>query len=541
MRFNFAPNEVRQLVVGLQAITYSDSKGKKELLSEGVLSLLDSTVPYLWLPRSSCEAFEEAFGITWDPVKNLYLVNETTHDKLVKNNPTVTFSLANSGSGGSPVKIAFPYAAFDLNVSYPLVKNESRYFPLQRAADDNSYTLGRTFFQEAYMITNFENSTFSISQATFDANNPSHVVPIAPSITGTSPSSPSASNLSKSTGKGSKGIGTGAIAGVAIAIALVGIIVAVVAFVIIRKRHRARKQHQNAAQTVTTYDSAKIDDDLQRDSSEEQSSQKKGPIVTTGPTSAPMTPPLEVDGSYPIPSNSHFGAQELPASYEPGPTRSELSTPPPHELPDMRDLHSELSTPEPLYPDKELPTPIPSHELESPRLNPTFSPSQPSSRIPSPLSSTGQRPESMRIDSSESESGFTHDGMQQYHCRFNSDETHTRPSPARKGSDNSIESPVLGHISANSSDVETPDSVGPKGASRPPFRRSFGGRPKSQRVGSADSDTIKTRMESMAGEGTSAREPGSRFGSLIGRKSSGKGKGVVRKPVGGKQGGNDTQ
>ena len=527
---------MRQLVVGLQAITYSDSNGEKELLSEGVLSLLDSTVPYLWLPRSSCEAFEEAFGISWDPIKNLYLVNETIHDKLVETNPTVTFSLANSVSGGSSVKIAFPYGAFDLNVSYPLVKTESRYFPLQRAADDNSYTLGRTFFQEAYMITNFENSTFSISQATFDASTPSHIVPIAPSTTGTLPSDPPATSASKSTGNGSKGIGTGAIAGVAIAIALVGIVVAV-AFIIMRKH---RNKHQGPNQTTATYSPAIIDDDLQRNS-EDESSQKKGTVVTTDPVSAPMTPPIyEAPGS-PFTLDSPRHHLELSANDNPGPTRSAQ----PHELPNIQDLHSELSTPDPaFFPVEEMPAPELSHELESPRLHATALPSHPSPSLPSPGGSTQQRPQSMRVDSSESESGFTRDGMRQFHRRFNSDETYSRPSLTRKGSDDStfIESPVLAHISTTSSDVETPDSMGPKGASRPTHRRNFLGRPKSQRVDSADSDTINTRMEGMAGaadEGASVRELGSRFGSLTRRKSSGKGKGIMRKPSG-KEGGQAT-
>lgn len=112
------------------------------------MALIDSTVPYLWLPQDACQLFETAFGISWDPLRNLYLVNDTLHDALVKENPSVVFTLANSLNGPS-VNITLPYASFDLVANYPLVKNQSRYFPLQRAADDNSYTLGRTFLQES--------------------------------------------------------------------------------------------------------------------------------------------------------------------------------------------------------------------------------------------------------------------------------------------------------------------------------------------------------------------------------------------------------
>ena len=527
---------MRQLVVGVQAITYTDSKGDKALLSEGILSLVDSTVPYLWLPQSSCQAFEKVFGISWDPIKNLYLVNETTHATLLKTNPSVTFSLANSGSP-SAVNITFPYAAFDLNASFPLVKAESRYFPLQRAADDNAYTLGRTFFQEAYMIANFEDSTFSISQATFDASVPSHIVPIAASTTGTSPSSPSGTII-KSSGNGSKGIGTGAIAGVAIAIALVGIIVAIVAYIYMRRRLRDRKLSEQTAHGAVTYDPSEMDDTLQRDSSDEHSDPKKATTVTSGPASGPMTPTItEIDGNDMLSLSSHTQATELPGSHLTALSRSELSTPEPWartpELPsDIQAIRSELSTPEPVFPDAELPTPDPSHELPSPSLGVTI-PSHPSPSLTSALNSPTQRPTSLRMDSTDSESGFTRDGMGKIHRRYHSDES--RPLPTRKASDDSsIESPVLGYPSSSGSDVETPDLATPASASRPPFRRSVGPRPRTQRLGSTDSETWETRLESPSEAGENSI-PGSRFGTLNGRGGS-KAAIVPRKPVAGKEG-----
>ena len=133
----------------MQGITYSAGKTQTSLLSEGVLAQVDSTVPYLWLPQSVCTAFEDAFGIVWDPIHALYLVNDTLHETLLKENPSVVFQLANGISGGPSVNITLPYASFDLQVEYPLVKSPTKYFPLQRAADDSAVTLGRTFLQEA--------------------------------------------------------------------------------------------------------------------------------------------------------------------------------------------------------------------------------------------------------------------------------------------------------------------------------------------------------------------------------------------------------
>ena len=148
----FTNNPIRQLVVALKSITYSDSKSTdKSLLSDGILSLIDSTVPHIWLPLSVCQSFEAAFGISYEPLTTLYLVNSTVHEDLLKQNASVTFELGSGLGSGPSVNITLPYASFDLDVGYPLVSKgkASKYFPLRRAADDTQYTLGRTFLQDS--------------------------------------------------------------------------------------------------------------------------------------------------------------------------------------------------------------------------------------------------------------------------------------------------------------------------------------------------------------------------------------------------------
>jgi len=148
--FGLAKDPFRQLVVALETITFSDS-GSTEitLLQNGILALVDSTVPTIWLPLEACQAFESAFGISYQPIPNLYIVNDTLHDQMVKQNASVTFTLAQTVGSSVSVNITLPYSSFDLEVDYPLVKAKERYFPLRRAADDTQYTLGRTFLQES--------------------------------------------------------------------------------------------------------------------------------------------------------------------------------------------------------------------------------------------------------------------------------------------------------------------------------------------------------------------------------------------------------
>lgn len=149
MSFSFAPDPLRSKVVALQSVVATDSKSETTLHNQPILALVDSTVPHIWLPVDTCKEFEKAFGLTWDILSNLYLINDTTHDALIKKSASISFQLSNSLSGSATINITLPYASFDLNVSAPLVHSPTRYFPLRRAANESQYTLGRTFFQES--------------------------------------------------------------------------------------------------------------------------------------------------------------------------------------------------------------------------------------------------------------------------------------------------------------------------------------------------------------------------------------------------------
>ena len=137
------------LTAAIQTIQYTDSTTSgASLLPAPINALIDSTIPDIWLPVDACGAFEKAFGITWNPLKNYYFLNSTQHDALVKQNASVTFSLGNTDDGPS-IDIVLPYASFDLQIGEPLQAYEEYYFPLRQALTANQYTLGRVFLQEA--------------------------------------------------------------------------------------------------------------------------------------------------------------------------------------------------------------------------------------------------------------------------------------------------------------------------------------------------------------------------------------------------------
>ena len=142
----------RNMMVGIQSIKSVDESGKStDLLPTGIMSFIDSTVPQIWLPLDACQAFEKAFGLTFDETSELYLVNSSLHDRLNSQNASFTFTFGATTTGGPTVDIILPYESFDQLVKPPTsgVANSSLYFPLRRAANDTQYTLGRTFLQEA--------------------------------------------------------------------------------------------------------------------------------------------------------------------------------------------------------------------------------------------------------------------------------------------------------------------------------------------------------------------------------------------------------
>ena len=158
------------LLVQIANITTDSPLSNKSLLQTSIAAYLDTTTPYLWLPIQMCQAFEAAFGLPYNTSTGRYSVNGTLHDKLLALKANVTFSIsetATSSSKATTVDIIMPYSSFDLEDKGTESVDNSRYFPLMRAEDERQYTLGRAFFQDAYVIVDYENSTMQIHQAKY--------------------------------------------------------------------------------------------------------------------------------------------------------------------------------------------------------------------------------------------------------------------------------------------------------------------------------------------------------------------------------------
>ena len=205
--------------------------------ADGGLYTIDASTPYLWLPRSVCLQFEQAFGLTYDDQLELYTFgsNATQREILVGWNMTFNFILADLPGSSRVVSLNLPYAAFDLQLTYPFPglnatqsSGPTSYFPLRRAANTTQYTIGRVFLQETYLTVDYERNNFSISQAIFDANavNNKRLVDISrpKNSTFAGPNVPSATKLSKA-----------AVAGVAVSATVLVVILASAAALCLRR------------------------------------------------------------------------------------------------------------------------------------------------------------------------------------------------------------------------------------------------------------------------------------------------------------------
>lgn len=174
------------LVVGVNSISYTpDPRVETNTFSltpngnEGFHATIDSTLPYLYLPTSVCDQFEQRFQLTYDQRTNYYFYNSSSNNYNENRNATLNFKIgANLQDSPYFADIKLPWTAFKMDLSLPDMNTTRPYFPLRRSPD-GIYMLGRAFLQEAYLVVDYERNTFTVASATFSDPMPDEkLVPI---------------------------------------------------------------------------------------------------------------------------------------------------------------------------------------------------------------------------------------------------------------------------------------------------------------------------------------------------------------------------
>lgn len=220
--------------------------------NESVTALLDSSTPYLWLPGSICDRFAANLNLTYNETFGLYLFPDNDNLERYRSAPDLSFTFTLSSADnhddfGQPLDIAdvvnitVSANAFIQSLRYPFMNLINfgdaaiPYFPLRRAEENGTIIIGRSFFQEAYLITNYETSSFSVHKAIFPGNplRDTSIKTIAASNNSPYPGPPV-----KSSSKG--GLSQSQIVGLAIGICFVSII-AIAVLLLLRRRKRKPK------------------------------------------------------------------------------------------------------------------------------------------------------------------------------------------------------------------------------------------------------------------------------------------------------------
>ena len=168
------------LAVGVQSVEYRVETNVVSLTHStgGFEAVIDSTLPYLWLPPTVCDSLADMFRLTYDNTTGLYTVNETAHNFNLQQKASLAFKVgASSGPSNSFTSIVLPYRALDLDASFPIYENATNYFPIKRST--GQLVLGRAFLQETYLTVDYERLNFTVSPANYTTPMPpSYVIPV---------------------------------------------------------------------------------------------------------------------------------------------------------------------------------------------------------------------------------------------------------------------------------------------------------------------------------------------------------------------------
>lgn len=230
-------------------------------------------MPYIYLPRETCDAIASHLPVTYSRDFNIYFwnVGDPAYERIVRSPHYLSFAFA-SGSGLTR-SIDVPFALLNLTMGEPLLSTPTPYFPcspwLPSAAP---YNFGRSFLQAAFLAQNWQAGKLYLAQAP----GPDHAAPDIQPIVDTETTLRSladaptwfstwsatyealakSSNNSSSTSKSdesSGGVSKGTIAGAVIgALAGIALILGFLLWLIRRhKKTRAAVAHQETASIAT--------------------------------------------------------------------------------------------------------------------------------------------------------------------------------------------------------------------------------------------------------------------------------------------------
>jgi hypothetical protein len=237
-----------------------DFKNKSELLkwggsttSRGKTVEIDPTLPYLYLPRDTCDAMAAELPVTFNEGLGLYFWNtdDESYQKITSSPAYMSFTFEKDSTNTQNITIKVPFQLLKLTLQEPLVEHNTTYFPCYPS---DSFVLGRAFLQAAFIGTNWQEGTGGGYWFLAQAPGPAIGSGVQQSI-GVSDTSIKASTNSwedswngywvpLSLENSSSGLSTGAKAGIGVGCAIGGLgLIGILAWPIISRQKRTAKSN----------------------------------------------------------------------------------------------------------------------------------------------------------------------------------------------------------------------------------------------------------------------------------------------------------
>ncbi|KAK6087904.1 aspartic-type endopeptidase [Seiridium cupressi] len=126
---------------------------------------VEPCIPYMNLPKSTCDAIATNLPVTYNEGLGLYFWNTGSEDykRIVSSAAALTFSFSDPDNNSRIVNISLPFRHLNLTLEEPLVSTPTPYFPCNAASP--GYSLGRAFLQDSFFGANFEDAVMYLAQA----------------------------------------------------------------------------------------------------------------------------------------------------------------------------------------------------------------------------------------------------------------------------------------------------------------------------------------------------------------------------------------
>ncbi|KAH0542534.1 hypothetical protein FGG08_003039 [Glutinoglossum americanum] len=133
---------------------------------------LNPLVPYMFLPKSTCDAITQNLPVTYNSALGLYFWNtsDRQYERIVSSTTFLQFNFSFADTGNLGIKV--PFKLLNLTLGAPLVNSAQSYFPCRpysppSNSSTHEYHLGRAFLQAAFIGINWKegNSKGWLAQA----------------------------------------------------------------------------------------------------------------------------------------------------------------------------------------------------------------------------------------------------------------------------------------------------------------------------------------------------------------------------------------